>query len=266
MKIEQILKKYSLFRRNMGISIDRKTLSVFWDKEILERMDLTGVSVEDIENPFLIEKVQIGRKSLKYLLVFNWVKFIALSGSIASGFVKKEDDIDIFIVVKNDRAWIYRAIILFKNIFHRKIRTGDGNKGVKDKLCVNFISEERGLSLNPDIFNLNEIISLIPLYKKNYLRILFSQNEWLFDKYLISRKVLDIEKEESSKDEENKRYFFLSICNLIFLLPQILYMLITRHDPDIGRIWENYKRGRIEFFPKEFKMKKINSLESREIY
>lgn len=249
----------------MGISIDREVLFTFWEEEILKGIELEDISTGKIESSCLIKKVQIARDSIKYLLVSNWVKFIAISGSVASGFAKEEDDIDIFVVVKNDRTWIYRAIILSRNVFHRKIRMGDGKEGVKDKLCINFISEERGLSLDPDIFNLNEIISLIPLYKENYLRVLFSQNEWLFDKYLISRKVLAIEKKESFREEKNRRYFLFSICNMIFLLPQILYMLVTGHDPDIGRIRENYKRGRIEFFPKDFKMKKINSLESREI-
>ena len=263
MKTEQILKKYSLFRRNMGIPIDRRVFYTFWEQDMLRGMDSDDISIEDIKNSCLTEKVQKGRDSVKYLLVFNWVEFIAISGSVASGFAKDDDDIDIFIVVRNDRAWIYRAIILFRNIFHNKVRIGDGKKGVKDKLCINFISEERGLSLNPDIFNLNEIISLIPLYKKEYLGVLFNQNEWLFDKYLVSRKVLKENMQISSKKEGNRRNFLLSIFNLMCLSLQILYMLITRHDPDIGRIRENYQKGRIEFFPKDFKMKKINSLEGR---
>jgi len=264
MKIEQILKKYSLFRRNMGIPIDREVLFTFWEKEVLEKMNLESIEVGDIGNPCLTKKVQIARDSIKYLLVFNWVQFIAISGSVASGFAKEGDDIDIFVVVKNDRIWIYRFIILFRNMFHRKIRIGDGS--VKDKLCVNFICEERGLSLNPDIFNLNEILSLIPIYKEEYLKVLLNYNGWLFNRYLLSKKVLN-EKAllhiQSSKEKGNKRNFLLSIFNIIFLVPQILYMLITGHNPDIKRIRGNYKKGRIEFFLKDFKMEKINSLKGR---
>jgi len=151
-------------------------------------------------------------------------------------------------------------------MFHRKIRIGDGKGSVKNKLCVNFICEERGLSLNPDIFNLNEIISLIPIYKEEYLKVLLNHNGWLFDKYLISKKVLNkkpLIQIQLSKDEENKRNILFFIFNIIFLVPQILYMLITGHNPDIKRIKENYKKGRIEFFLKDFKMEKINSLKGR---
>ena len=100
MKIEQILKKYSLFRRNMGIPIDREVLFTFWGKEVLEEMNLEDIEVANIRNSCLTKKVQIARDSVKYLVVFNWVQFIAISGSVASGFAKEGDDIDIFVVIK----------------------------------------------------------------------------------------------------------------------------------------------------------------------
>jgi len=82
MKIEQILKKYSLFRRNMGIPIDREALFTFWEREVLEEMNLESIEVGDIGNSCLTKKVQIARDSVKYLLLFNWVQFIAISGSV----------------------------------------------------------------------------------------------------------------------------------------------------------------------------------------
>ena len=263
MKIEQILKEYSLFRRNMGIPIDRKVLYTFWEEDILGRIDFKNINVEKIRNTCSKRKIQIAKESIKYILVFNWVKFIAISGSIASGFVKEDDDIDIFIVLKNDRAWIYRAIILFRNIFHKRIRVGDRKTGVKDKLCINFIAEERSLCLDSDIFNLNEIVSLIPLYRKEYLKVLLGHNEWLFDKYSVSKKVLGIKKGESFDRKENKGNLFFSILNMISFLLQLLYMLVTGHNPDIKRLRMNYRKGRIEFFPKDFKMKKIDFLKDR---
>jgi len=95
MKTEQILKRYSLFRRNMGIPIDIKVISKFWDKEEYSQMNLKNIG--EIKNSCVEEKTLIAREYVKYLLLFDWVKFIAISGSVASGFAKKKDDIDLFI-------------------------------------------------------------------------------------------------------------------------------------------------------------------------
>ena len=253
----QILKKYSLFRKNMGVVIDEKVLERFWE---INKKEKEGVdNVGEINNPVLEEKINIAKESLKYLLLFNWVKFVAISGSVASGFAKDEDDIDIFVVVKNDRLWIYRAVLLFRNIFHKNIRVGEGPKDVKDKLCMNFLIEERDLELDEDMFNLNEIISLIPIYNESYYSNILYYNPWLFDKYLVSKKNLVNGGEEIC----NMRFCFLALLNLLCFVAQLSYMYIAKHDPDMNRIWNNYKRGRIEFFPKDFREEKLKELEGR---
>ena len=251
MKTEEILKKYSVFRKNIGIAIDKDIYEKFWNVK-----DTVEVEIMDINNPVLERKIKTAKNSVKYLLVFNWVKFIAVSGSVASGFASDEDDIDVFVVVKNDRAWIYRALILFENIFHRKIRMW--TRDVKDKLCVNFITEERDLSLEPDMFNLNEIVSLIPVYNEKYFMNILRNNMWLFDRYFVSRKLLDIKYKHNS----TRRYPLYYAVNILFIIPQVLFMLLLNHKPDIRRIKDNFKRGRIEFFPKDFRKEKLSCLES----
>ena len=263
MKMHQILKEYSEFRKNMGISIDEKIVYQFWDRKEVENIKDSNISIRRIENPYLEEKIRIAKNSIKYLRVLNWVKFIAISGSVASSFAKEEDDIDIFLVVKNDRAWIYRGLILFGNIFHKRVRMGDSGKNVKDKLCLNFITEERSLSMEADIFNLNEIISLIPIYKEEYFKILLKENTWLFTDFNISKNVIKDIETSGNKGKEGeiyKRYRFLSFVNYIFLLPQLFYMKILKHNPDYERLINNYRKGRIEFFPIDFKERKLNSL------
>ena len=260
MKMEQILKRYSLFRRNMGIPIDIKVLSQFWGKEGIDT--LSSSEVRKIVNPVIEKKIKIAKESLKHLLLFNWVKYIAISGSVASGFAKNDDDIDIFIVVKNDRKWLYRGIILFKNLFHRRIRIGEGDN-IKNMLCLNFILEERGLKLESDLFNLNEIISLIPLYEGKYFNVIMNNNQWIFDDFLISRKILMGESFE--KDSLTKRYPLIKIVDFIFSIAQLFYMIIFNHNPNIQRIFENNKKGRIEFFPEGFKEEKLKMLERGEV-
>ena len=252
MKIEEILKEYSIFRKNMGTVIDKGVYERFWNVG-----DTGKIEVMNINSPVLERKIEVAKNSVKYLLVLNWVEFIAVSGSVASGFAKDEDDIDIFIVLKNDRAWIYRALILFKNIFHRKIRMW--TRDVKDRLCINFITEERDLFLEQDMFNLNEIVSLIPIYNERYFVNILRNNTWLFDKYGISRELLNIEYRRNSI----RRYPLYYCINVLFIVPQVLFMFLLNHRPDIKRIRDNFMKGRIEFFPKGFREEKLSCLKSR---
>jgi hypothetical protein len=259
MKTKEILKKYSRFRKNMGVPIDKRSVLRFWDKEKIESIERKDIKIDYINNPSAGKKIEIAKENIKYLKLFNWVKFIAVSGSVASGFAKEEDDIDIFVIVKNDRIWIYRGIVLFRNIFHKKIRVGDSDINVKDKLCLNFITEERFQNVEPDIFNLNEILSLIPIYNEDYLKIFIHQNNWLFSEFNVSK---DVTKGLNKSDLRDlyRRNIFLSAVNFLFFLPQIVYMKLLKHDPDYKRILDNYKNGRIEFFRKDFKEEKLKDL------
>lgn len=252
MKMEEILKKYSIFRANMNVPIDRKLLSKYWN---LSNCDTRTINIAEINNPIIKKKISIVKERIDLLIVFKFVKFVGVSGSVASGFAKEEDDIDIFVVVKNDRAWIYRALVLFRNIFHKQIRMGKGS--VKDKLCLNFISEERGLEMESDIFNLNELLSLVPIFNPDYLNTILLSNRWIFDEYLVNRKVVD----KGMKRANKKRYPLYSILNLIFFLPQLFYMIVSNHNPDFKRIWKNYKQGRLEFFPDSFRKERLEDLE-----
>ncbi len=262
MKTIEILKKYSQFRKNMNVPIDIDTAYKYWDKGGLSEIKDKNIEIGKIENSNLKIKMNIAKNFIKYLKILDWVKFLAVSGSVASGFAKEEDDIDIFAVVKNDRAWVYRGLILLRNIFHRKIRVGSSEKNVKDKLCLNFIAEERALKMNSDIFNLNEIISLKPVYNPDYFNTLISENRWLFTDFNISSEVL--KKSESKginiKNLIHRRYLLYSFFNFLFFLPQLFYMKLLKHNPDYRRLLSNYKIGKIEFFPKEFKDEKLRAL------
>lgn len=228
---------------NQGISSD-KSLRI-WGK------DFNKEYVGKNENKSLDKKIKIAQDSISVLLMSNLVKFIGISGSVGSGFAKEEDDIDIFVVTRNGSMWLYRALVQIKNIFHRKIRI-KGEKNVKDKLCLNLIAEERGLEFENDIFNLNELMYLIPIYNEKYINYIYSQNKWLEIEYGIKRENM-ITKIKPQKEVN----IFLQILNKFLYYLQLIYMQLARHRPDLERIRENSKKGRIEFFPKKFRERKI---------
>ena len=228
---------------NQGIS-SNESLGI-WGK------DFNKEYVGKNENKSLDKKIKIAKDNISVLLIGNLVKFIGISGSVGSGFAKEDDDIDIFVVTRNGSMWLYRALVKLKNIFHGKIRV-KGEKDVKDKLCLNLIAEERGLEFDNDIFNFNELMYLIPIYNEKYINYIYSQNRWLETEYGIKK-----ENMVTNIKPGREVNIFLRILNVSFYYLQLIYMKLARHNPDFRRIQENSKKGRMEFFPKKFRERKV---------
>ncbi len=251
-----------LFKSNMGLTLSREKVRYIWGYDISSKISKSVFKqLDDIEygnSKIIKQKLKIAKKNLNILFISDWVKFVGISGSVAAGFAKEEDDIDLFIVVKNGCAWIYRGVLTVRNIFNHVIRTKRDRGNVKDLFCMNLIVEERGLQFDADIFNFHELMYLIPIYRKKYLKKILGRNLWLVDKYMINKELVDSIDSESDTTV-NIVLRFINICS--FLL-QLIYMFFTGHRPDIYRLLGNYKMGRIEFFPKDYKKDILNGLKS----
>lgn len=246
--------KLSQFRSLMGEGVYQEDIRRIWGESYLSSIKKRKKNIPNTNpNPFLDEKIRIAKESILSLLVSTFVKFIGISGSVASGFAKEDDDIDIFIVVRNGSMWIYRALVQARNIFHRKIRM-KGEDNVKDKLCLNLIAEEQGITFDSDIFNFNELMYLIPIYNEKYIKYIYSRNKWLEDEYNVKKELL------ITKIKPQKRVnVLIRIMNTFFYYLQLTYMKLAKHRPDFKRLKENSKKGRIEFFPKRFRERKIKN-------
>lgn len=262
-RVEASIQRLYAFRSNIPANLPIGKVKKVWGVDISEQEILPIIAVD---KSLLKEKISIAKESLDWLLFKPWVRFIGVSGSVASQFVKKGDDIDLFIVVKNDTAWLYRLYIYFRNLFKKSIRSKERvekGESVKDKLCINFITEERDLRFEDDIFNLNELLFLKPIYMEDYLKVIFINNPWLNDKYLVSDKYLQKDKVKVRDVRDlRKRNYILFIPNLIAFLGQICYMIIMGHQPDLKRLCKGFREGRIEFYPKDFREKKLKNTKS----
>jgi len=204
------------------------------------------------------EKVSYVRELVTSLLVFDFVKFIGISGSIAARTVSLEDDIDLFIVVKNDTSWFYRFLLWLRNIktgiIRRERIVFGGNIDAhnrKDKLCINFIVEERAIgNIGHSLFTLHELLSLIPIYGEDYFDLLIAMNPWLSTDFNIQYK-FNQARFSSNKRSLTKRNLFLCALNLFTFLGQLVYQSL--HNPDFRRLFSNYRNGIIAYFPKVFK-------------
>ncbi len=243
-KKEQKILQVILYRKNMKTFIPKEKLEYFWGKGFGH---LLGDEKRLSDGKLVKKKVKLVKKNIDLLLFLNWVQFIAITGSVAAGLGKKEDDIDVFIVVKNNRMWLYRAILTIKLGF-KSLRRVWG-KPYKDKIDTNFICEERGLWFDTkSIFILHELLFMIPVYKKDYYENLLCINSKLLNHFAVEREECGV---NISKN------YFLSFFNFLAFLLQYMYMILRNHKPNYKRLIKNNKKGRIAFFPEDFRKKKV---------
>lgn len=258
-RVNTIVRDLYDFRSRIPANLTVGKVKKVWEIEISKKdIPLLIQPRKDI----IEEKLKIATDSLEWILFKPFVKFIGVSGSVASGFAKDGDDIDLFIVTKNDTVWIYRLYIYIKNLFKKRVRA-KGRSDVKNKLCINFLTEQRALLFENDIFNLNELLFLKPIYNEEFQKVIFLNNSWLKDSYLVSDKFLKRDRLKVGDVKEiTKRNYLLVPANFLAFIAQLLFMIITRHEPDFNRLFKGFRKGRVEFYPKDFKGKKLEKVKS----
>ena len=251
---KEVIEDLHSFRSRIPANLDMNKVKEVWN------IDFSAKHIKKSIQPrknIIEEKIEIAEESLEWMIFKPFVKFVAISGSVASEFADEDDDIDLFIVTKNDTVWIYRLYIYIRNLFKHKVRS-KGSKDVKNKLCINFLAEQRGLLIEEDMFNLNEILFLKPIYNERFQKIIFLNNPWLKDRYFLSEKFLGKDKLKVGDVREiTKRNYALFPINFLAFIAQVLFMIVMRHDPDLKRLVKGFIGGRVEFYPKDFKEDKI---------
>ncbi len=99
---------------------------------------------------------------------------------------------------------------------------------------------------------------LIPVYNQGYINYIYSKNKWLLEDYFINKELLKNRVRKSKGVNLLVRLF-----NLLAYVAQIIFMIVSNHRPELKRIFSNYKKGSIQFFPKGYKegvLKKLLSV------
>jgi len=117
-----------------------------------------------------LKKMKKAQKLVKKLSKkFKNILFIGVTGSVAAGFPKKNDDIDLFIIVKSNTLWItrfwIRIFVALHKIPHRKF----GKTEKKDEFCFNMWLDESALKIPKNRQNLRNAVDMV-LMKKVYDR------------------------------------------------------------------------------------------------
>jgi len=255
MSVRRAIKKTIEYAQNFGshINIDeikKRLISKKIYSESLLENEILKLSWQNKKNKWKKIKV-IKAKKLAFLIKnkFSDILFLGISGSVASGHPKKEDDIDILVITKSYTLWKNRFFLrwwIFKNrIPHRSF----GGVEVKDQFCFNLWLDEHHLKIPKERQNLRNAMDLIllkPLINKNYTYEKFIlENKWV-KRYVAtgySKKVSDLPagqasaRYQMSDKTKTKKKILNQISNCLYFWPQYWYMKPKITKEKIGLHW-----------------------------
>jgi len=174
----------------------------------------------DRKRKYTKSKMEIAGKATEVLSKIPFIIFVGVSGSVASGWPKKSDDIDFLIICKRDSLWICRiwATILLK-INRFKMR--NSNREISDSLCLNLWLDETSLTIDKDRQSLLTSLDLVwlkvMLNRQNCWQRLVIANKWA-EKYVVLNKS---KRQRLGKANVNK---LVIIINRLVFWAQYWYM------------------------------------------
>jgi len=170
-----------LHRRLLAVSLGRDELRACLDAPVLrERLTLIDglvvprgkegwLSLRRERRDHTASLLERHDWALRRLARFPFVRLVTLSGACAHGNAS-DDDVDVFLVVKKDRAWaVCLALMVASKIL-----------GLRRTLCLNYIVDEAGMSLpERDLFTASEIVGLKLLSGHETYRRFLRANDWV---------------------------------------------------------------------------------------
>ena len=178
------------------------------------------------------------REKIDTICRIPWVRAVALSGSVAFNNAKRDDDIDLFVIVKANRLWLVDLYNLFViRIWREKILRKSKS------ICVNYVVDEAGIALRErDFFSSHQVVHMIPIYDEGVWKYFVDANKWAFDFFpaAIERSVR-IAKAQPAKKKIERVFDFLGAG----LLNTLIYSLRAKRLKKLRR--NGIIKGEYEF-------------------
>lgn len=118
--------------------------------------------------------------ALELLKKIQWIRLLAITGSVAAFSAKKKDDVDIFIITQKNRVWLTRLFVVLILKATKKYRT---DKNYTSKICPNIYISDSHLTWFEDkqnIYTANEISLLYPIINRGNTYFSFLKaNSWM---------------------------------------------------------------------------------------
>lgn len=256
MEIEVAIKKTieyaTKFRSHVNIKeISQRLISTkkFSEEEVVGV--LKKMQWQNKRNKWYQNKIKLAEELAKKIKKeFKEIYFIGVTGSVASGHPKKEDDVDILLITKKDELWKNRLKLrLWTKLNQIPYRDRLGRK--KDNcFCFNLWLDESGLRIPPEKQNLRNAVDLVlmkPLINRNKTYEKFLKENFWVKKYLASGydgliKKYQLKKIKIKKITKDKT------LNKFYFWPQYLYMKpkITGEKVGLHQAFFHKSDGKIE--------------------
>lgn len=181
---------------------------------------------------------------------YDGILFFGVSGSVASGYAKVGDDIDVFIITKKDRLWTMRffvniASIILKNRRGRRQQKITSNIH-QDKFCFNLFLSEVDLELPEnkktkyvasEIFFLKPILIRGGVYEK-----FLEKNDWIHDQLQNA----DFRKNTMPDiSKENELKVWQKVCLNLIKMAYMVSLKIPLSESVYGYLQKKYMQDHI---------------------
>lgn len=168
--------------------------------------------------PHVHEKMKFARTAARIFSFIPTVLGVFVTGGLAVGNVKQDDDIDFMIVTKQNWLWTTRFVLVVMSkvlgkYTHKRMRREDATAADANTWCLNMWLDETALVMPPkhqNLYTAHEVIQAFPLVNKERIaeRFLWA-NKWV-------RKVMRIIPQRERMVHENKKttHFLESLLRL----------------------------------------------------
>jgi hypothetical protein len=172
---------------------------------------------------------------------FPDILMVGITGSVAAGYPKDKEDIDLMVITKNGSLWLNRLKIKMWLWVNNIPQRGYGDKEEKNDFCFNLWLEEESLKLPENRKNLKNAMDLVlmkVMFDKNktYERFV-RENEWVkkyvateYNKIVSNFKPLNVVRKQ-------KIYLPKKVFNQVAYRLQYIYMKnkLTEETVDLKR-------------------------------
>jgi predicted nucleotidyltransferase len=118
---------------------------------------------------------------------FPTIQMIGISGSVAMMNAQEKDDIDLFIITRENQIWTGRLTALLLAQWYGIRRKRTDWKEVADKVCLNLFFDKQNMVIptyKRSHYVGHEILQFKPMVNKNQTYEAFlAQNDWVFDMF-----------------------------------------------------------------------------------
>jgi len=166
-----------------------------------------------------------------------WIEMIAVTGSVAYGSARKWDDIDLFVVTKEDRLWLSLSLALVLIRLGKLLRIRDADLL---SFCLSYVHDDIGFlqesskSKFAPLFA-RELLKAKPLVGTRKYKQILEGNEWikLVHKTAYTSKISELHDPELSDKgrvaHERFSFFFLQWADGVAFVFLAAYLKIRSH-------------------------------------